>query len=82
MTGTHDSHRAGFLRSAGLFIARPSAWTAFAQLVPDVFDTHLSIGSEARARLNTLLLQTDFDSKLEAMIAHSDAFVKAPFFWK
>lgn len=80
--GGHDLHEPWvILTLARLFIARPDAWTAFARLVPDVFDTHLSLGSELRKRLNTLLLATDFDSRLEQMIANSDAFVKAPFFW-
>jgi hypothetical protein len=55
--------------------------TAFALLVPRVFDTHLRLGSAARTRLNTLLLANFFDTRMSKLISDSDDFVKAPFFW-
>ena len=66
---------------ANLFVAEPATLTAFGQLVPDVFDSHLRLGSAARSKLNKLLLEKSFDENLEKLFAESDELVKAPFFW-
>ena len=66
---------------ASLFIAQPSQLTAFSQLVPRVFKTHLRLGTEPRNRLNELLLSTSFEDRLKRLIAETDELVGAPFFW-
>ena len=66
---------------AALFIAQPARLDAFQQLVPRVFETHLKLKSEARGRLNRLLLKSSFDEALEHLIAETDDLVRAPFFW-
>ena len=66
---------------ATLFVARPAKLTAFAQLVPQVFDTYLALGSAPRAELNKLLMEKAFDENLEKLFSETDELVKAPFFW-
>ena len=66
---------------ARLFIAMPAQLTAFQQLVPQVFNTHLQLGNKPRARLNALLLSKSFDPRFERMIAETDELVSAPFLW-
>lgn len=66
---------------ASLFVAQPGNLTAFSQLVPRVFKTHLRLGTEARERLNQILLKNSFDERLGALISQTDDLVGAPFFW-
>lgn len=69
------------LSLAALFVRSPSKLGAFSQLVPDVFNAHLKLGSEPREKLNKILLKTEFDPRFEYLIAQTDDFVGAPFFW-
>ena len=66
---------------ANLFVAQPFMLTAFSQLVPQVFESHLKLGTQARTRLNALLLEKSFDDNLEKLLSESDELVSAPFFW-
>jgi hypothetical protein len=49
---------------AALFIAKPTVWRAFADLVPLVFETHLVLGSAPRVRFNQTLLTGSLDERL------------------
>ena len=42
---------------AHLFVAEPAKLGAFAALVPEVFESHLKLGTAARDKLNSLLLE-------------------------
>ena len=68
---------------ASLFVAAPSKITAFAQLVPKVFESHLKLGTPARDRLNKLMLEGKdaFDPALENLLCNTDELMGAPFFW-
>jgi len=74
-------HTALILALAALFVEKPDKLTAFKQLVPQVFSTHLKLGTDARARLNAMLLRSAFDERLERLISETDELVAAPFFW-
>ena len=64
-----------------LFIAQPSTLTGFLRLTPDIFDDILALGSEARKRVNNVLMTGSFEPRLAPLIAESDDFVKSSFFW-
>ena len=64
-----------------LFIAQPATLTGFLRLTPDIFDDILSLGSEARTRVNNVLMTGSFEPRLAPLIAESDDFVKSSFFW-
>lgn len=66
---------------AKLFVHNPEEFDAFSKLVPEVFQTRLRLGSEARRRINTLLMAHAFEPTLEGLIANSDEFVSSPYFW-
>eukprot|EP00966_Prymnesium_polylepis_P254984 5891569-Prymnesium_polylepis.1 len=66
---------------ASLFVSNPAKWSAFGRLVPDVFDSHLKLGTEPRSRLNRLLMGSAFEPRLEGMVATSDVLVTSAFFW-
>ena len=64
-----------------LFTVEPAKWGAFAALCPNIFATHLTLGSPMRARFNKILLANAFAPRLEGLIAANDEIVTAPFFW-
>ena len=69
------------LTLANLFVALPAKLNAFSQLVPEVFQTHLKLGTPLRDRLNGLLFQASFEARLKDLVANTDDLVGSAFFW-
>ena len=78
---TSDKDQAIIQTLCSLFITKPETLTAFLKLTPDVFDDILALGSEARSRVNNVLMSGSFEPRLAPLIADSDDFVKSSFFW-
>lgn len=59
-----------------VLILQPSKLNAFSKLVPDIFSTHLAVGSNLRKKFNAA-----FDDSVQHLISATNQFVNAKYFW-
>ena len=70
------------LSHAGRPFARSHALPfALACAAAGIFDDVLKLGSDARSRVNNVLMTGSFEPRLKHLIADSDDFVQSTFFW-